>query len=143
MEKDGSLIAAKLIVYYLEPDLYYVPIYDTFIQKYLEHARQIHPSLSHEASTMIEQFYLNLCKSNPQFSESGRKLDAIVRLCIAVTKLKLKKVIDGEDVSYAMKFYNSILYTFNGSIASIPKDPVVACVDECISILEENNESSF
>ncbi len=92
---------------------------------------------------MIEQFYLNLCKSNPQFSESGRKLDAIVRLCIAVTKLKLKKVIDGEDVSYAMKFYNSILYTFNGSIASIPKDPVVACVDECISILEENNESSF
>lgn len=55
----------------------------------------------------------------------------------------LKKVVDGEDVSDAAKFYNSILYTFNGSIALIPKDLVVLCVDECVSILEANRESSF
>lgn len=120
-----------------------VPVYDVFIQKYLKRARHIHPSLSPEASMMIEDFYLNLRKSNPGFSNSRRKLDTIVRLCIAVAKLKLKKVVDGEDVLDATKFYNSILFTFNGSIAPIPKDPVVLCVSECISFLEENRELSF
>lgn len=120
-----------------------VPVFDIFIKKYLERARQIHPSLSPEASMMIQDFYLNLRKSNPEFSDSRRKLDAIVRLCIAIAKLKLKKVVDGEDVLDATKFYNSILFTFNGSIAPIPKDPIAVCIDKCISFLEENRESSF
>lgn len=53
---------------------------------------------------MIQQYYMNLNKSNGNLA-SKRSLETIFRLAKDVAKLKLKYVIDSEDVIHATKFY--------------------------------------
>ncbi len=109
-----------------------VPNYDCFLQKYFDYARKIKPIVSPEASKMIQQYYLNLNQttSNPN-SESKRKLETIIRLSKAVAKLKLKEIVDSEDVIDATRFYNAMIFNYMGSTAQIPKDPVRLTIDRC------------
>ncbi len=78
----------------------YIPNYDIFLQKYIEYARKIKPIPSPEAARMLQEYYTNLNKSNPNF-ESKRALETVFRLCKAVSKLKLKYIVDSEDVIHA------------------------------------------
>lgn len=118
-----------------------IPNYDTFLQKYLEYARKINSGISPEANKMIKQYYIDLNISSNPHSESKRKLETILRLCKAVAKLKLKDTVESEDVIHATRFYNSIIYNYNGSKATIPKDPIKMTVEKCIAYLKENKEN--
>ncbi len=118
-----------------------IPNYDTFLQKYLEHARKINPEISPEANKMIKQYYIDLSKSSNPHSESKRKLETIIRLCKAVAKLNLKDTVESEDVIHATRFYNAVIYNYSGSKATIPKDPIKMTVEKCIIHLKGNKEN--
>ena len=90
---------------------------------------------------MIQEYYINLNKSPYSNSDSKRKLETIVRLCKAVCKLKLKETVDSEDVIHATSFYNAMIFNYNGSKATIPKDPTKMTVEKCIAYLKEKNET--
>jgi DNA replicative helicase MCM subunit Mcm2 (Cdc46/Mcm family) len=117
-----------------------IPKYDIFLQRYLEYARKIKPKISPEANKMIKQYYINLNKSPNANSESKRKLETIIRLCKAVCRLKLKDTVESEDVIHATRFYNAIIYNYNGSKATIPRDPTKLTVEKCIAYLKEKKE---
>jgi DNA replicative helicase MCM subunit Mcm2 (Cdc46/Mcm family) len=114
-----------------------VPNYDIFVQKYLTYARGFNPTFSEQALEMIEQYYVELQQSSS--SQSKRKLETIMRLCKAISKLKLKNVIDGEDAHDAMSYYNSVLKLYDGIIAPIPQDPQKVIYEKCLRYLEECN----
>ena len=118
-----------------------IPNYDPFIQKYIEYARKIKPKISPEAQKMIQEYYIDLNKSSHSNSDSKRKLETILRLCKAVSKLKLKETVDSEDVIHATRFYNAIIFNYNGSKATIPKDPTKMTVEKCIAYLKERKET--
>jgi replicative DNA helicase Mcm len=123
-----------------------IPKYDPFLQKYLEYARKKpEPIFSQEALKMIQRYYFDLNKSNLSIIKSKRKLEIIFRLCKAVSRLKLKDTVDADDVIYATKFYNAIIYNYIGFKATIPKDPVKLIIEESIAILKDNmgNPISF
>ncbi len=66
-----------------------------------------------------------------------------MRLCKAVSKLKLKDVVESEDVIHATKFFNAMIFNYMGSKAPIPKDPFRMVIDICTAILKENREKWF
>jgi replicative DNA helicase Mcm len=119
-----------------------IPVYDIFIQKYLEYARKLKPILSPEAKKMIQEYYINLHKSNPAL-ESKRVLETIFRLCKATSKLKLKEIADAEDVVDATRFNNGLIDKYLNSKALVPKDPVKMTIEKCIDILKDNEEKQI
>jgi DNA replicative helicase MCM subunit Mcm2 (Cdc46/Mcm family) len=118
-----------------------IPNYECFLQKHIDYARKIKPRVSPEASKMIQQYYLNLNQTaSNQNSESKRKLETIIRLSKVVAKLKIKEIVDSEDVIHATRFYNAMIYNYMGSTAQIPKDPVRLTIERCKAILKDNQE---
>jgi DNA replicative helicase MCM subunit Mcm2 (Cdc46/Mcm family) len=117
-----------------------IPSYDRFLQKYLEFARKMNPILTTESKKMIEEYYISLQITNPK-RESRRTLDTIIRISKAVAKLNLKEIVESEDVVHATKFYNSILFNYDGSKANIPKDPIRLITDKVMELLKEDNEA--
>ena len=103
---------------------------------YLEHARKIKPEISPQAGSMISQYYINLKKSNQNF-KSKRALETLLRLSKMVAKLRLKDVVDSDEVMHATKFYNILVNSYLSSVAVIPQDPEIRSVERCRTILEE------
>ncbi len=62
-------------------------------------------------------------------------------MCKAVAKLNLKDTVESEDVIHATSFYNAIIFNYNGSKATIPKDPIKMTVEKCTNYLKENKEN--
>jgi DNA replicative helicase MCM subunit Mcm2 (Cdc46/Mcm family) len=120
-----------------------VPIYDIFLQNYIEYARRkIIKKFSHGTLKMIKDYYIGLCKSSFT-TESNRKLETIIRLCKAVAKLKLKEIVEAEDVIQATRFYSALVYNSIHTRAPIPKDPVNLAIEECIAILKDKKDNSI
>lgn len=114
-----------------------IPNYDIFMQKYLEYSRNINPILNLESMNLIKEFYLNLKKSNPTFG-SNRAFETIVRMCIAVSRLKLKDKVDVLDVKEALEIYNMVIFKFINNIVPIPRDPAIYTVEKCSKVLEDS-----
>jgi DNA replicative helicase MCM subunit Mcm2 (Cdc46/Mcm family) len=62
-----------------------------------------------------------------------RKLESLESTALAIAKLKLKDVVDVEEVTEAMQFYNVILQHFRQS-AAISKNPRIIVYDECVDL---------
>jgi DNA replicative helicase MCM subunit Mcm2 (Cdc46/Mcm family) len=67
-------------------------------------------------------------------------LETIFRLAKAVAKIRLKDVVDIEDVIHTIKFYNSLINNYLHSVAPVPKDPRNVIVETCKSILKDSKE---
>ena len=113
-----------------------LPKDDLFLQMYLEYARKIEPEISPEARSMIAQYYINLNTSNRNL-KSKRVLETLFRLSKAHAKIRLKKMVESEDVAHITKFYNILINCYLPSLAVIPQDRLVRSVERCRSILEE------
>jgi replicative DNA helicase Mcm len=111
------------------------PNYDNFLRKYIQYARQINPTLSDESIELIQCYYVQLKSKNPEFG-SKRMLETIIRICKAISRLKLKKVVDAEDTREAQQFYNAVITKYIENLAPIPNDPAVYTYEECLGILE-------
>jgi replicative DNA helicase Mcm len=89
--------------------------YRNYLSKHIEYAkrRYVKQTLSDEAKEMLKQYYIEIAT---KFG-SPRVRETIVRISRMIAKLKLKKVVDVQDVKDTIKFYNYILkqhsmYTF-------------------------------
>jgi replicative DNA helicase Mcm len=111
------------------------PNYDNFLRKYIQYARQINPTLSNESIELIQCYYVQLKSKNPEFG-SKRVLETIIRICKAISRLKLKKIVDAEDTREAQQFYNAVITKYIENLAPIPDDPAVHTYEECLGILE-------
>lgn len=111
------------------------PNYDNFLRKYIQYARQINPTLSNESIELIQCYYVQLKSKNPEFG-SKRVLETIIRICKAISRLKLRKVVDAEDTREALQFYNAVITKYIENLAPIPDDPAVHTYEECLGILE-------
>ncbi|KAG1652187.1 DNA helicase MCM8 [Nymphon striatum] len=90
----------------------------SLMRKYIAYAKQyVHPKLSPEAATLIQQFYLDLRK-NYQNSDSTpittRQLESLIRLGEARAKLELREIVradDAREIIDLMKFSMVDTYT--------------------------------
>ncbi|MBU2589877.1 MAG: minichromosome maintenance protein MCM [Nanoarchaeota archaeon] len=80
------------------------------LRKWIAYAKQnIHPKLTDEAKTVIENFYVNLRNAGPQDEAlkaipiTPRQLEAIIRLAEASAKLKLADKVTKQDAEKAIK----------------------------------------
>lgn len=94
--KKMNLVTEKTLDYYL------------FLQKYIAYAKQFEPTLNEESQILIEEYYVNLVKSsnnNNNKFRSRRCLDTLIRLVKSFAKLKLKNIVEQEDVKEALEFW--------------------------------------
>jgi DNA replicative helicase MCM subunit Mcm2 (Cdc46/Mcm family) len=90
---------------------------------------------------MIIDYYVNLRKANPSLN-SKRVYESIFRICTAVSKLKLKEVVDSDDVTDATRFYNILISKYLDTVAIIPQDPAKLLIECCKEILRDNKNNT-
>ncbi len=112
-----------------------VPVYDLFLQKYIEYARKIDPTVDSNCKNRIKYYYAALKKSNPDFG-SNRILETIIRLCKAISKLKLKHTVDELDANEAISFYDKLISKYISSSSRVPLEPDKYAFEKCLKLLE-------
>jgi len=109
---------------------------EEFIRKYLAHARTIQPIVSKDAYDVLSEYFARV-------GESGivdglqRKFDTLLRITIAIAKLKLKECADKEDAHDTMKFYNVMLQQYKQITSLIVKSPRDAAVEEILNVVKD------
>lgn len=96
-----------------------------FIRKYIAYARKnINPILKEDTQKRIEEFYLKLRKESggDTVQITARQLEGIIRLSCASAKMRLKKIVENEDVDRAIR-----LTTY--SMELIAKDKTTGKID--------------
>nr|XP_033325816.1 DNA helicase MCM8-like [Megalopta genalis] len=95
------------------------PIPQSILRKYILYARQyVKPTLTKEAATLLQNYYLELRKSNNKFSGISvynRQLEAMIRLTEARAKLELRTEATETD---ALEVIEILRYTFDNSAVS-------------------------
>jgi DNA replicative helicase MCM subunit Mcm2 (Cdc46/Mcm family) len=109
--------------------------YDNFLRKYLMYARTFDPTISEEAREMLNEYWINM--GSVGIRGLPRKLESLESAAIALTKLKLKNVVDAEDVTEIMEFYNLILLHFRQS-AAVSRNPRDIAYEECVDVLKSS-----
>lgn len=116
-----------------------IPNYDSFLQKYLQQAREIEPVFDPNCINRIKYYYFSLKKSNPGLG-SNRLLETLFRLGKVIAKLKLKQVIDGKDVEEAIEFYGLLVSKYAES-SNVPSEPDKYTYQKCLEILKSRYDS--
>ena len=85
--------------YEIEPELF---------RKYIAYARKnVHPTLTNEATSILKDFYVKTRNSNPDDNSAvpitARQLEALVRLAEACAKLKLKDTVGKQEAEKAVE----------------------------------------
>ena len=110
--------------------------YDNFLRKYLMYARTFEPIFSEEARAMLNDYLVNM--AGVGVTGLPRKLESLESTAIALAKLKLKNVVEAEEATETMEFFNTILLHFKQT-AIISKNPRDIAYSECVNILKESS----
>jgi len=108
-----------------------IPNYDEFITKYLIYAKRFNPTISDEAETILNEYYIGIART----VDSPRVRDTLFRVARMVARLKLKNVVDAEDALEVCQFYNVILNEHD-QVINIPANPRDVTLNECLYVLE-------
>jgi DNA replicative helicase MCM subunit Mcm2 (Cdc46/Mcm family) len=100
------------------------------LRTYILYCKRFKPSLSHEAKNILIQFYASVATK----TGSPRLFDTIRNIAYAIARLKQKDIIEVEDASDAVQFYNVILQQLE-EIVVAAKDPRELAIEEIIKIL--------
>lgn len=109
---------------------------DEFVRKYILYARDFKPELTNDAFSLLKEYFINM--GDAGISGLARKFDSLIRITLAISKLKLKQIADVDDAEEAMKFYNEGLKYFNlaTQLVTRPRDKAYLAIKE---IIKENN----
>ncbi len=110
---------------------------DEFIKKYLLYAKTFEPDLTEVAYNVLQSSIINMGKAG--ISDLSRKLDSLIRITVAIAKLKLKAVAEVEDAEEAALFYSDTLRHFSQS--TLPGSMDMAYREIKQVIWENNGES--
>lgn len=119
-----------------------IPDYSNYLKKHIAYAKRLNPIFSDEAKSILDEFFIRLLTRNKNKKDvfnSPRRRDSLYRIAKAISKLKLKDVIDVGDAKEAVEFYNVILLELERTV-SAPEDPRDVAYKECILILRELKE---
>jgi replicative DNA helicase Mcm len=111
-----------------------IPDYSNYLIKHLEFAKKLNPRISDEAKTMLSEFFVSIKMRTSNFG-SNRILDTLFRISKAFARLKLKNIVDEEDATDTIQFYNVILGQYQ-QIVNVPSSPRNITFDECIITLK-------
>jgi DNA adenine methylase Dam len=109
---------------------------EEFLQKYLAHARTIQPMINKEGYDMLAEYFARIGESGV-VDGLQRKFDTLLRITIAIAKLKLKNVADREDAHDTMEFYNVMLQQYKQIAPLIVKSPRDAAVEEILNVVKD------
>jgi DNA replicative helicase MCM subunit Mcm2 (Cdc46/Mcm family) len=90
-----------------------IPDYSNYLKKHITYAKRFNPVFSDEAKSILDEFFIRLITKNKNKKDvfnSPRRRDSIYRIAKAISKLKLKNVVDVDDANEAIEFYNVILF---------------------------------
>ena len=113
-----------------------IPDYSNFLRKYILYSKRRSPTLSDEAKSMLNEYWVKLAS---EFG-SRRILETLFRLASAISRLKLKEIIDEEDARETMEFYNAVLLQYQ-LVVKTPHNPRDVTYNECVTKLKENNQA--
>ena len=97
------------------------------------YARTFNPTISDEAREMLDEYWINMGSAGVR--GLPRKLESLESAAIALAKLKLKNVVEADDVTEIMEFYNLILLHFRQSAAA-SRNPRDIVYEECVDVLK-------
>ncbi|MGD9674010.1 MAG: hypothetical protein AB7U98_11095 [Candidatus Nitrosocosmicus sp.] len=111
---------------------------EEFVRKYILYARNFKPVLSSDAFSLLKEYFINMGYAG--VSGLARKFDSLIRITLAIAKLKLKDIADVDDAEEAMLFYNEGLKYFNlaTQLVTRPRDGAYLAIKE---IIKESNGS--
>jgi replicative DNA helicase Mcm len=111
---------------------------EEFIRKYILHTRNFKPVLTSDAFSLLKEYFINMGYAG--ISGLARKFDSLLRITLAIAKLKLKNMAEIDDAEEAMMFYNEGLKSFNlaTQLVTRPRDRSFLAIKE---IIKENNGS--
>ena len=117
-----------------------IPDYSNYLKKHITYAKRFNPIFSDEAKSILNEFFIKLIsKHKKDVFNSPRRRDSIYRIAKAISKLKLKNIVDVYDAKEAIEFYNVILLELERTV-NVPEDPRDVAYKECIAILRELKE---
>ena len=108
-----------------------VPNYNLYLEKHLIYSKRFKLKMSNEATTMLNEYYVGIAK----IVGSPRVRDTIFKTAKMIARLKLKNIVEAEDVKEACQFYNVILNEYD-HIVNVPTDPKEAAFVEILYTIE-------
>ena len=92
-----------------------------FLQQYIAYARTFKPVFSELAYKMLSLYFVNIGKTS--IDGLQRKFDTILRIALAITRLKLKQVVGEAEAKETMAFYNAMLNNYKQVTAAVAESP--------------------
>ena len=115
------------------------PDYSAYLMKHMMYAKELCPcpEISDKATILLNDYYANVVKE----LGSPRVRNTLIKTVRAIAMLKLKKIVDEEDVQDAMKYYSAYLK----QLQKLTIDPVTHYSVDLIysEILNVIKESTF
>ncbi|ALI35432.1 MCM2/3/5 family protein [Candidatus Nitrosocosmicus oleophilus] len=108
----------------------------TFLRKVMIYAKQFKPTLSEDAISEIENFWIDVATQRG----SVRIKNVLERLTKAFAKLRFKNVADVDEAYDAIRLYKyvSSQYDIFDNPYAVPRNPQHMAADVCMEILQEN-----
>jgi DNA replicative helicase MCM subunit Mcm2 (Cdc46/Mcm family) len=110
------------------------PDYYQYLTRHILYSKQFDPYISSEAKFMLSEYYVRIARG----FGSPRMLETLYRIARAISRLKLKKIVDTEDAKETMEFYNVILQQYD-EVGIVSLNPRHTVFNECLNILEESH----
>ena len=84
------------------------PDYYRYLTRHIMYSKEFDPYLSNEAKIMLSEYHVRIAK---RFG-SPRTLETLYRIAKAISRLKLKNVVEAHDARESMQFYNIVLQQY-------------------------------
>jgi DNA replicative helicase MCM subunit Mcm2 (Cdc46/Mcm family) len=107
-----------------------------FLQRYLAHARTFQPVIEIEAYDILSEYFARIGESG-NIDGLQRKFDTLLRITIAIAKLRLKDCAGKEDAHDTMEFYNVMLQQYKQIAPLIVISPRDTAIEEILKIARD------
>jgi len=111
----------------------------TFLEKFIEYARTITPTLTEQARAYLGEFYVKLTRTNNNFIFNTRTLESIIRISKAFARLYLSDTVNEEIAQLTIDFLNQMFAEFHLSIF-MTENPWNITYYEVMKIIQHRKE---
>jgi DNA replicative helicase MCM subunit Mcm2 (Cdc46/Mcm family) len=111
----------------------------SFHQKFVEHARSIVPTITQQARSLLNEYYVKLREREDNFVFNTRTLESIHRISKGFARLNLSDVVNEKIAIDTIEFMNIMFSDFHNAIHMIP-DPWTVTYNESIKVIQNQKE---
>jgi replicative DNA helicase Mcm len=106
-----------------------------FLEKFVEYARTIEPTITEEANSMLNEYWIGLKKKQP-LTITNRTLESIHRIAKAFARLYLCDVVDTKIAYQSISFMDKMFSEFYACIDYVP-EPRSLAYEETIKVIQQ------